>query len=142
MRTQRTQARERPAPSKENTKVMQIFGNLPGKDFKKSIEFFTKLGFKFNPQCTDETATRMTVGEDIFVMLLTHEKFKLFTLKDICDATRSTEVLVCLALESRDEVDEWSVRRSPAAGPPTMNRRTADSCLATDFRTAMATSGD
>jgi uncharacterized protein len=115
MQTQRTQARERPALSKENTMATQIFVNLPVKDFKKSIEFFTKLGFKFNPQFTDQTATCMIVGEDIFVILLTHEKFKLFTLKDICDATKSTEVLVCLALESRDKVDEL-VRKAVAGG--------------------------
>jgi uncharacterized protein len=65
----------------------KIFVNLPVKDLKKSIEFFTKLGFTFNPQFTDETATCMIVSEDIFVMLLTHDKFKTFTPKQICDAT-------------------------------------------------------
>ena len=49
----------------------QIFVNLPVKNLKKSIDFFTKLGFTFNPQFTDETATCMIVSEDIFVMLLT-----------------------------------------------------------------------
>lgn len=48
----------------------KIFLNLVVKNLNKSVEFFTKLGFKFNPQFTDETATRMIVGEDIFVMLL------------------------------------------------------------------------
>ena len=47
----------------------KIFVNLPVKDLKKSIEFFTKLDFTFNPQFTDETATCMIVGEDILVML-------------------------------------------------------------------------
>ena len=93
----------------------KIFVNLPVKDLNKSIEFFTKLGYTFNPQFTDETATCMTVSEDIYVMLLTHAKFKTFTPKTICDATQSTEVLVCLSCESRAHVDEL-VRKAVAAG--------------------------
>lgn len=98
----------------------QIFVNLPVKDLNKSAEFFTQLGFTFNPQFTDETATCMIVAADIFVMLLTEEKFKTFTPKEICDATKSTEVLVCLSLASRPEVDEM-VRKAVAAGGSTYN---------------------
>ncbi|WP_219852033.1 MULTISPECIES: VOC family protein [Nostoc cyanobionts] len=58
----------------------QIFVNLPVKYLQQSIEFFTKLGFQFNPQFTDETATCMIVSETIFVMLLTYEKFKTIAL--------------------------------------------------------------
>jgi predicted lactoylglutathione lyase len=93
----------------------KIFVNLPVKDLKKSIGFFTKLGFTFNPQFTDETATCMIVSEDIFVMLLTHDKFKTFTPNKICDATKSTEVLVCLSCESREKVDDL-VRKAVASG--------------------------
>lgn len=96
----------------------KIFVNLPVKNLKQSIEFFTQLGFQFNPQFTDETATCMIVSEDIFIMLLTHEKFKTFTSKEICDATKSTEVLVCLSSESREKVDEM-VRKAVAAGGTT-----------------------
>jgi predicted lactoylglutathione lyase len=62
----------------------------------------------------------MIVGEDIFVMLLTHAKFKTFTPKAICDATKSTEVLVCLSSESREKVNEM-VRTAVAAGGTTYN---------------------
>ena len=94
----------------------KIFVNLPVKDLKRSMEFFTKPGFKFNPQFTDETATCMVVSDDIFVMLLTHAKFKDFTPKPICDATQSTEVLVCLSRESRGRWTSWCARPSrPAA---------------------------
>src|SRR5215467_15178522 len=96
----------------------KIFVNLPVKNLNKSVEFFTKLGFKFNPQFTDETATCMIVAEDISVMLLTEDKFKTFTPKKICDATKSTEVLVCLSSESREKVDEM-VRKAVAAGGKT-----------------------
>ena len=98
----------------------KIFVNLPVKDLNKSIEFFTKLGFTFNPEFTDETATCMVVSEDIFVMLLTHAKFKTFTPKEICDATKSTEVLVCLTSESREQLNEM-VRKAVAAGGATYN---------------------
>jgi predicted lactoylglutathione lyase len=98
----------------------KIFVNLPVKDLKKSIEFFTNLGYKFNPQFTDETATCMIIGEDIYVMLLTEPKFRMFTPKPICDATRSTEVLVALSMENRPAVDEM-VRKAVAAGGTTYN---------------------
>ncbi|MBA3356564.1 MAG: VOC family protein [Pyrinomonadaceae bacterium] len=98
----------------------KIFVNLPVKDLNTSIEFFTKLGFTFNPQFTDETATCMVVSEDIFVMLLTHDKFKTFTPKEICDATKSTEVLVCLSSESREKLDQM-VHQAVAAGGTTYN---------------------
>ena len=96
----------------------QIFVNLPVKNLQQSIEFFTQLGFQFNPQFTDETATCMIISETIFVMLLTHEKFKTFTPNAICDATKSTEVLTCLSTESREKVDEM-VHNAIAAGGTT-----------------------
>lgn len=99
----------------------KIFVNLPVKDLKASIEFFTKLGYTFNPQFTDETATCMIISDDIFAMLLTHDKFKSFTPKEICDATKSTEVLVCLSCESREQVDEL-VGKAVAAGGTTYNK--------------------
>src|SRR5690242_20189584 len=95
-----------------------IFVNLPVKNLDKSQKFFTDLGFKFNPQFTDETAACMIVAENIYVMLLTEEKFKAFTPKEICDASKSTEVLVCLSCESREKVDEM-VRKAVAAGGTT-----------------------
>ena len=74
--------------------ITNIFVNLPVKDLKKTVEFFTKLGFKFNPQFTDVNATCMIVGEDIFVMLLVEKFFKTFTKKEICDTSKNTEVIV------------------------------------------------
>jgi uncharacterized protein len=96
----------------------KIFVNLPVSNLKKSMAFFTNLGFTFNGRFTDETAACMVVSDDIFVMLLTKPKFKSFTPKEICDATKSTEVLVCLSTESRQEVDEL-VRKAVAAGGKT-----------------------
>ena len=99
----------------------KIFVNLPVRNLDKSIEFFTKLGFTFNPQFTDETATCMIVSDDIFVMLLTEAKFKTFTPKPICDASKATDVLVCLSTDSRQQVDEL-VRKAVDAGGSTYNQ--------------------
>ena len=96
----------------------QIFVNLPVHDLNQSIAFFTKLGFSFNPQFTDDSATCMIVGDNIFVMLLTHAYFKTFTPKVISEAKTSTEVLVCLSLESRAKVEEM-VRKAIEAGGAT-----------------------
>jgi len=98
----------------------KIFVNLPVNDLKKSMEFFTKLDFTFNSQFTDETAACMVVSEDIYVMLLTQEKFKTFTPKAICDATKSTEVLVCLSCESRENVNAM-VHKAVGGGGTTYN---------------------
>lgn len=95
-----------------------IYVNLPVRDLPKSIAFFTHLGYRFNPQYTDETATCMIVDEHIFVMLLTEEKFKSFTPKPICDARASTEVLICLQVDSRSQVDAL-VDRAVSAGAST-----------------------
>ena len=92
-----------------------IFVNLPVKDLNRSVEFFTKLGYKFNPQFTDKNATCMIVGENIFVMLLVEEFFKTFTPKPIVDAKSGTEVLVALSAESRDHVNRI-VETALAAG--------------------------
>lgn len=98
--------------------AQKIFVNLPVRDLRKTMDFFSKLGFTFNAQFTDETAACMTVSEDIYVMLLTETKFKTFTPKQICAATKCTEVLLCLSSASRDEVNE-RVRKAVAAGETT-----------------------
>jgi len=94
----------------------KIFVNLPVEDLNKTIEFFTKLGFGFNSQFTDENATCMIVGEDIFVMLLVEKFFKTFTKKEICDTTKNTEVIVALSAESREKVDQMINKAMEAGG--------------------------
>ena len=82
------------------------FCELAGKDLNKTVEFFTKLGFTFNPKFTDENATCMIVNNDIFVMLLVEKFFKTFTKREICDTTKDTEVIIALSTESRENVDQ------------------------------------
>jgi predicted lactoylglutathione lyase len=85
----------------------KIFVNLPVKNLDKSMDFFKALGFSFNPQFSDETAASMVISDDIYAMLLTHKKFKEFTRKEIADATKTTEVLIALSMDSRDKVDSF-----------------------------------
>ena len=93
----------------------KIFVNLPVKDLNKTINFFAKLGFKFNPQFTDKNATCMIIGKNIFSMLLVEKFFKTFIKKEICDTRKSTEVLLALSVERREQVDEM-IQKAVGAG--------------------------
>lgn len=94
----------------------QIFVNLPVKDLNRSVEFFTKMGFTFNPQFTNEKATCMIVSENIYVMLLVEEFFKTFIPTEIADAKKSTESIICLSADNREEVDEFMSKAVMAGG--------------------------
>jgi predicted lactoylglutathione lyase len=93
----------------------KIFVNLPVKELDRSVAFFTQLGYSFNPQFTDENATCMIIGEDIFVMLLVEKYFKTFTPKPVANAKESTEAIIALSLDSRAAV-EAIVKTALAAG--------------------------
>lgn len=69
------------------------------------MDFFTQLGFTFNPDFTDDKAACMIIEENIFAMLLTEQYFKSFIKKEIADTTKTTETLLALELESREAVD-------------------------------------
>ena len=93
----------------------QIYVNIPIKNMERTKAFFTSLGFGFNPQFTNDSGACMIVADDIYVMLLTEGFFQGFTKKPVADATKSTEVLLCLSCQSRAEVDEL-VGKALAAG--------------------------
>jgi len=93
----------------------KIFVNLAVRDLKRAKEFFSALGFSFNPKLTDDNAACMIVSDEAFVMLLTQPFFKTFTTRDVCDTSRYTEGLLALSCESRAEVDEM-VKKALAAG--------------------------
>src|SRR5688572_3043035 len=98
------------------TAIKQIFVNLPVKDLKKSIEFFTKIGFTFDPIFTNEDGTCMNINENIFAMLLTEAHFSTFTKKPLADAKNNTEVINALSVGSRKEVDEIIEKAIQAGG--------------------------
>ena len=99
----------------------KIFVNLPIKNLDKSVAFFTKLGFSFNPQFTDDKATCMIISENIFAMLLVEPFFKTFTKKEISNAHTTTEVLIALDAASRDEVKEMVSKAIEAGGSSYMD---------------------
>jgi len=86
--------------------INQIFVNLHVKDLDKARDFYTKLGFTINEQFSDHTAACVVMSDHIFVMLLTHDKFKQFTPKEISDASKTTEVLNALSLQDKDQVNK------------------------------------
>lgn len=93
----------------------KIFVNLPVRDLDRSVRFFTEVGYTFDQRFTDENATCMVIGADIYAMLLVEPFFRSFTRKEIADAGTTTEVIVGLSADSREEVDAI-VDRAFAAG--------------------------
>ena len=93
----------------------QIYVNLPVRDLKRSNAFFQNLGFGLDPKFSNDQASCVILGDNMFAMLLVEDFFKTFTNKSICDATKNTEVLVCLSCESRARVDDL-VKKAVAAG--------------------------
>ena len=97
--------------------AMQTFVNLPVKDLPRATRFFTAIGFTFDPQFTDENATRMVISEDTSVMLALEHFFKGFIEpQDIADTSRSREVIVGLSAESREQVDDLAEKALAAGG--------------------------
>jgi predicted lactoylglutathione lyase len=99
--------------------ISSIFVNLPVESLTRSVEFFTQLGFKFNPQFTDEESTCMIVNETIYVMLLEHKKFQGFISKPIADKA-TTEAILAFSLGSADEVREMT-QKALALGAKKLN---------------------
>jgi len=104
------------APSlKEPVMSKMIFVNLPVGNLPRAIAFYEAVGATRNPQFSDDTAACMVLSDTIHAMLLTHEKYRQFTSKTIVDAKTSSEVLICISADSRDDVDDL-VKKAVAAG--------------------------
>lgn len=93
----------------------QIYVNLPVKDLSKSMGFFKGLGYSFDAKFTNDQAACMILGENLYVMLLVEAFFQGFTKKPVSDATKQTEVLICVSCDSRAQVDQL-VAAGRAAG--------------------------
>lgn len=104
--------------------ISQLFINLPVKDLDKTVAFFTKLGFTFNPQFTDKNATCMIINDDTFAMLLVEPYFKTFIRKEVADATKTAEVITAMSLESKEKVD--SMMQAALAAGATESKDTQD----------------
>src|SRR5262249_36048450 len=118
----------------------QIYVNLSVKDLKRSDAFFKRLGFDFDPKFSDDRASCVILGENMYAMLLSESFFQTFTNKSICDATKSTEVLVCLSCESRTKVDDL-VKKAVAAGGSVPREPQDHGFMGMALRTLMAIFG-
>lgn len=94
----------------------QVFINLAVKDLKKSMGFYTAIGFSNNPQFSDDTSKCMVWSESIYLMLMTHEKFASFTSKPIADTKTNIAGLFSLSLGSVDEVNNVMSKGLNAGG--------------------------
>ena len=94
----------------------QIFINLAVKDLQKSMDFYTALGFTNNTQFSDDAGKCMVWSENIFVMILTHEKFATFATKPIADTKSSVAALFSLSTDSVDEVNSIVTNGLKAGG--------------------------
>ncbi|MGD9914182.1 MAG: VOC family protein [Rhizobiaceae bacterium] len=97
-----------------------IFVNLPVADLTKSIAFYESIGATKNPQFSDDTAACMVISDTIFVMILTHDKYRQFTSRPIADATKASAVLLALSADDREAVDKMvahAVQGGGAADP-------------------------
>ncbi len=94
----------------------QIFINLAVKDLQKSMDFYTALGFTNNPQFSDDSGKCMVWCDTIFLMILTHEKFKIFATKPLADTKTKLAGLFSLSFDSMDEVNTLMANGLSAGG--------------------------
>ena len=93
-----------------------IFINLPVTDLNRSMAFYEAIGADNNPQFTDETAACMVISENIHAMLLTHDKWRSFTSKDIPDAHKTAQVMLALSSDTKEGVSELVEKAESAGG--------------------------
>jgi predicted lactoylglutathione lyase len=122
-----------PAQATSNSKPILlmsrlVFITLPVADLPKAMAFYKALGFGHNPDFSDDTGSCIVISDVIHVMLLTHAKFTSFTPKSICDTKTTTEVLLSLNCESREEVDGL-VAKAVSAGGSTQGKPEDDAFM-------------
>ncbi|MFF1516923.1 VOC family protein [Streptomyces sp. NPDC058305] len=96
-----------------------IFVNLPVSDVDTSKKFFTELGYTINPQFSTDDCACVVISDTIIAMMLSKQRYADFTKKQIVDATKGSEVLLCLSAESREKVDELVDRAIAVGGSST-----------------------
>lgn len=99
----------------------KLFINLAASDLKASTDFFLQLGFGFHPQFSGDTASCIVLSDDLYLMLLTKEKFVSFSPNPLINSHQQTEVLNCLSCHSKAAVDEL-VQKAVKAGGKTYNQ--------------------
>ena len=98
------------------TTPRMIFVNLPVADLERSKAFYGALGFRNEPKFSNDAAAMMVLSDTISVMLLTHPFYASFTSRPIADAHATSQVMLCISCESRDEVDTITNAAAAAGG--------------------------
>ncbi|MFL6130416.1 MAG: VOC family protein [Mycobacteriales bacterium] len=93
----------------------QTYIGLPVKDLAKATEFYTRLGFSYNRQASDDSSACMVVSDGTMVMLNVEPYFRQFTQSEIVDTSTAREVTLGLSADSREQVEDL-VERAVAAG--------------------------
>ncbi|SKC09573.1 hypothetical protein SAMN05660841_04188 [Sphingobacterium nematocida] len=94
----------------------QIFINLAVADVQRSMDFYSAIGFTNNPQFSDDSGKCMVWSENIYVMLLSHDKFSSFINKPIADTKSSVAGLFSLSMDSVEEVNTMMTKGLEAGG--------------------------
>ena len=93
-----------------------IFVNLPVKDLAAATRFYQAIGCTKNDQFSDHQASSMVWSDTITFQLLTNDYFSSFTPKPVADAHRSSEVLIALSHDSREQVDAMADAGAASGG--------------------------
>lgn len=108
-------------PMEGNSMKRTLFINLAATDLKASTDFYLQLGFGFHLQFSDNTASCIVLGDHLYLMLLSKEKFVSFSPNPLINSHQQTQVLNCLSCHSKAEVDEL-VQKAVDAGGRTYNQ--------------------
>jgi predicted lactoylglutathione lyase len=92
-----------------------IFVSLPVADLRASIAFYEALGFRRNPQLSDDDSADMAWSDAIHLMLLSHAKWRSFTQRPFPPPGTSASML-SLALDSRAAVDAMNEAAAAQGG--------------------------
>lgn len=95
-----------------------LFVNMAVEDLERTVDFFTALGFAFDPRFTDESTTCMIISDQACAMLMTKARFQDFTSKQLCDAPTHAEALFALSCDSREEVEQLVATALANGGKP------------------------
>lgn len=95
-----------------------LFVNLAVKDLGRTVDFWKQLGFEFNAQFTDDNAACLIISDEAMVMLLREPFYASFTKKQLADPTTTSETILAMSADSREEVDELVNKAIAAGGSP------------------------
>lgn len=93
-----------------------IYVNLPVKDLAAATRFYEAIGCEKNERFSDHQASSMVWSDTITFHLLSQDYFSTFTPKRIADAHATSEVLLALARDSREQVDAIVAAAATAGG--------------------------